>query len=286
MQSAKVIADSVAPNGIRIITLELEFWRGILAEANTHRVLSKNTSSTRAIKIANAIKQLNECHFIPKFTADQPGMVANTLLEDQDAPRDVWEEAYRSAVRSALELTRLGVAKQYAGRLLEPFQFVKAVWTGTDWANFFHLRCHSAAQPEIRELANLIKDAISKSKPAELEIRDWHVPYYKTGKWTEDSEDTLQDALDISASCCAQVSFRTMNDSIEKARAIREKLIPNDGGPVHASPMEHQATPIDYFDCVTWQEDGKTRTDGFDVYSGNFRGWIQNRHTIPENTKW
>ena len=47
--SAKIVADSVSPQGDRLISVLCTFPRIILAEVNTHRMLSKNTSSSRAI---------------------------------------------------------------------------------------------------------------------------------------------------------------------------------------------------------------------------------------------
>ena len=49
--SAKVIADSVSPKGIRLVTIECQFPRFILAQVNTHRVFSRNSASSRAIPI-------------------------------------------------------------------------------------------------------------------------------------------------------------------------------------------------------------------------------------------
>ena len=46
---AKIVADSINPQGDRITTYLLTFPRFILAELNTHRVFSKNSASSRAI---------------------------------------------------------------------------------------------------------------------------------------------------------------------------------------------------------------------------------------------
>jgi hypothetical protein len=72
---------------------------------------------------------------------------------------------------------------------------------------------------------------------------------------------------------------------MEKADAIFQRLIESDR--VHASPTEHQATPIpfftDSFDVETW-DDGIThvRRDGT-LCSGNLAGWIQFRQLILNN---
>ena len=59
---ARIVADSMAPNGCRITTFELEFPRIILCEWNTHRQISRNTASSRAIPVAKMIELIRRCH--------------------------------------------------------------------------------------------------------------------------------------------------------------------------------------------------------------------------------
>jgi thymidylate synthase ThyX len=40
--------------------------------------------------------------------------------------------------------------------------------TATEWDNFWNLRCHADAQPEIRLVAETMRDARAASEPAEL----------------------------------------------------------------------------------------------------------------------
>lgn len=47
--SAKIIADSLSPQGHRLTTMEVIMHRFVLAEFNTHRVFSRNSASSRAI---------------------------------------------------------------------------------------------------------------------------------------------------------------------------------------------------------------------------------------------
>ena len=71
---------------------------------------------------------------------------------------------------------------------------------------------------------------------------------------------------------------------IEKDLELARQLLA-DG---HLSPLEHQAKPMEWnggsHDCMTAQnfdEDGVTHCDkNFDLFSGNFRGWIQHRQLI------
>jgi hypothetical protein len=124
----------------------------------------------------------------------------------------------------------------------------------------------------------------------------WHTPYYGEGYWDCLSGDSLEDALAISSSCCAQVSYRLLDDSIEKARMVYKRLV--ESSPVHASPFEHAATPMkgsgeepSGWDMAfnhsgfpeSW-ENGVTHSDRQgNLWSGNFKSWIQHRQLIPNN---
>lgn len=285
--TVKPLAASVSSaSGIALHTFEVEFPRIILAEGNTHRVISKNTSSTRAIRIESAIGQLRLKHFVPNFTKKQPGMMANELVdpEVQAEAEEIWEEVMEAVILGSQKLDKLGVSKQYAGRILEPFQYVKCVWTATDWRNFLRLRNHPAAQPEIRVLAQMIEEKLATTPLKILNPGEWHTPYFGDGFWTPDCGVPLDTALKIAASCCAQVSYRTLDDSEEKALRVIERLIPGGDEPVHSSPFENCATPMDYESAELGLEtEGVTTTNGEDFFSGNLRGWIQYRQLIPNN---
>lgn len=280
---ATIIADSISLDGKRITTFELEFPRIILAEFNTHRVFSRNTASTRAVPLNKAIEMLKTAHFYPNpFTKNVPGMKANDPIEDQVEAEEIWNWSLIDQIYYVEQLAELEVSKQHAGRLLEPFQYVKTAVTATEWDNWYELRDHEDAQPEIRELAKEMKFVYEKSTPILLNYTDLHVPYYKEGYWIEKvSEDSREDALKISASCCAQVSYRKLDDSIEKARAIYDRLIGS--RPFHASPFEHQAYPMDLAHKNMKGYTSKKIIDGQEtpIYcSGNFVGWVQYRQIL------
>jgi len=154
----------------------------------------------------------------------------------------------------------------------------KAVWSG-----------NCDAQPEIKLLAEKMWEALQESNPNTIDPEGWHVPYYKKGFWMQSMEDSLEDALAISSSCCAQVSYRLLDDSLEKARTIYARLV--ESAPVHASPFEHQASPMDYPDAVDTTElagiEGATHIDREgNVWSGNFKSWVQYRQLIKNNACW
>lgn len=314
--SAKVIAYSRFKRK-RIITIEFEYPRFIHGELMTHRVFSRNAASSRAIPVSAMLEQVRNNPAMPiHWGANQSGMQAENELSGPLAAsaRFLWRQGARLAAGVAQAMDKLGLHKQVANRILEPFQIMKTVVTSTEWENFFWLRNHPDAQPEIKELARLALIAINQAIAIELKAGDWHVPYYGKGVWrraailtsfkpatsnmlakgndTEYDADgvSLADALAISSSCCAQVSYRKLDDTLEKAKRVFARLVESE--PVHASPFEHQATPVieDFFchDCQEppyWQA-GVTHVDkDGQWWSGNLCGFVQHRQLIPNNVK-
>lgn len=308
MISAKVIQDSVSEVGIRITTMELLYPRFIHSEFMTHRVFSRNSASSRAIPIEKMIETIENNPASPiHWGKNQAGMQAKEELEEHKLwqAQQIWLAAAKHAIEHSRNMANLGVHKQIANRITEPYQWMKVVVTATDWENFFWLRDHPDAQPEIAELAKQMKKAMNESTPFLLYEGEWHVPYVQrvrgkvfgelmygtfvqgeTGSYF--APMTLEQAKMISASCCAQVSYRKTDDSLEKAQMVFDRLINSE--PVHASPVEHQATPL--IECA-YPVDGcnvqkrvtKDNIDKYLYYSNNFRGWIQYRALIPNNVK-
>ena len=283
--TAKIIADSVAENGTRLTTFELEYPRFIHSEFLTHRTLSRNAASSRAIPLKKMISLVWNNPAIPiHWGMNQRGMQAACELNTNDkmVAKFIWKLSGKVACIFAWGLGKIGLHKQVANRILEPWSHIKVVASATDWDNFFHLRRHPDAQPEIHELANQMWDVYQVSNPASLKMGEWHLPYVQPfyvdgelryGRTIRDMHNTepelvrlsLEDAKKISASCCAQVSYRLLDNSVDKATMIYDRLVKST--PVHASPFEHQATPFKHH--IT--------------ESGNFRGWDQLRQEITGN---
>ena len=293
--SATIIQDSISHNDKRITTFELEYPRFIHAEFMTHRQFSRNAASSRAIPIEKMHEQIQNNMAIPiHWGINQPGMQATKELEGYglEGAKAIWASAAADSVAWSKSLANAHLHKQIANRVTEPFQMMKAVVTATEWDNWFWLRNHADAQPEIHELASVMAELMVLSIPLRLNPGDWHVPYverehahggmmYSLGMAVISEEV----AKKVSASCCAQVSYRKSDDSIEKAEMIFDKLINSE--PVHASPVEHQATPIrlNSVNYVKWHP-GVTHIDSLGkLWSGNFQGWIQHRQLIPNNSK-
>lgn len=293
--TAKIIADSVSPEGIRMTTMEIEYPRFILAELNTHRMLSKNSASSRAIPVKAMHDHIRENTAGPVYWGkNQAGMKAKEALDLEDTIEAmmIWEHARDSAIEYSQELAELEVHKQITNRITEPWMTMKTVISGTEWANFFWLRAHADAQPEIHELATKMRDAYLKSVPVDMNPLDWHLPYVTTRRNDRgvieyfDANEvwlTTNEARIISASCCAQVSYRKSDDSVEKAKKIFAQLI--ESQPCHASPVEHQATPM--FRPDSFADLGTTHIDrSGQAWSGNLRGWVQFRKLIPGEAQW
>lgn len=298
--SAKILADSIS-NGIRMTTMEIEYPRFILSELNTHRMLSKNSASSRAIPVKAMHEHIQQFPAHPvHWGKNQSGMQAKQELQgsDKTMARYLWAKAKESAIDFAQQLSELGLHKQVANRITEPWMTMKTVISGTEWRNFFWLRAHSDAQPEIHELAQQMLEAYNRSIPKELNPGEWHVPYINTRR--SDTGDLIyldasgrdisrEEALVISASCCAQVSYRKNDDTPEKAQKIFDQLI--NSQPCHASPVEHQATPMlgmNYGqpDPQYWEPGVTHQSRNGELWSGNLRGWIQHRKLIPGEAQW
>jgi len=312
--TAKVICDSISEQGIRLTTFEIEYPRIVMSEFNTMRAISKNSSSSRAIPVSKMLEHTKNINLKPVyFGSKKSGMQAGDELlgVELEQAKGVWEASLRNAVESSEMLDNLGVAKEVTNRLVEPFQLVKVVCTATDWDNFFNLRLHPDADPNICMLAYKMYKAMQESKPIELKVGEWHLPYVDTvcavrGDKNESCKGychpngydflKLEDAIKLSAASCASVSYRTEGTTLEKADKIFDMLIKADV--LHSSPMEHQATPIgetkiagltEYESLIEHllNKEGVTHINkNFELCSGNLRGYIQYRHLLPNNTSW
>lgn len=266
--SAKVIKHSKVGEE-ELITIELELHRFILPEFNTHRSISRNFESSRAVPIEKKIEQVRTNPAMPvHWGKNQRGMVAEQEVDDKNAAEIAWRNAASIAANQAEVLAGLGVHKQAVNRLVEPFMWTKGVATATKeaWKAMLALRLHKDAQPEFQALAKEIDRAILNSRPVELDVGHFHLPYVDsvicqdTGKQyfydTDGSELSLEDAIKVSVSCCAQVSYRNLDTSLEKAHKIYDMLnLPVNGeypdDPAHFSPAEHVARVLD---CREWYD--------------------------------
>ncbi len=313
---ATVLCDSTCSHSEnRLFTFEIEYPRIILAELNTHRVLSKNSSSSRAIPFTKMVQQLNG---VPvSFGANQAGMQAG---KDHNAfvlgwpveydgnsgnpawgPEEAWNEAKEHAIFFSKAFADAGYHKQVYNRLTEPFQMMKTVISGTEWNNFNWLRNHEAADPSLHELARCMQEAVTNSVTTYLKPGEWHLPYLDMsnndtslspqGFYIADEAGpqflTLADAIMVSCARCAAVSYRNEGYTLEKCRELYQRLVGADRK--HASALEHAATPMRHENYTgvnnprsynSW-EFGISHSDrNGKLWSGNYKGFIQHRKTI------
>lgn len=286
--SVRVVKFSVSDFGIPLITVHMRYWRGIHSELMTHRAFSRNARSSRAVPVHKMLEEVKNYPFVPKhWGSNQKGMQAGSEcnaevnldeLDEWYSREGAWVEASKFAAMTAKGYSDAGYHKQVANRLLEPFMMIDTLVTSTDWSNFMALRDHSDAEPHMRDLAVATFEAFRESRDQirVLKPGQWHLPYVTPD---EENELDLSVLKKISAARCARISLSPFdgNGSVEAEVDRYDKLVSS--WPVHASPVEHQATPDDrvYTPHPVWEHPREHR---------NFRGWRQNRAMIPNETVW
>jgi thymidylate synthase ThyX len=289
----------------RLTTFVLKFPRFINAEILRHRSLSFSSSSSRAVPVSKMIESVEKELVEPlHWGKNKPGMQADEELSDQindendffwgevaeretvsgvdyysscfqsseksdrDKAKILWRSARNSVVVIAKRMAEIGVHKQIANRILEPFQNITLLVSGTEWENFFALRANKDAQPEFRILAEQMLEKYNAGNPNEimpskgLKDADFHIPFEENMP----QDIGLDEKLKIAAARCARVSYLNQDGEIDKDKdiALFDRLV--SGG--HWSPLEHIAFPI--------QES---------TFVGNFKGWTQFRKLFPQENK-
>jgi thymidylate synthase ThyX len=267
--SARVLLDSVSPAGVRLTTMEVRYPRFIHSELLTHRVFSRNSSSSRAVPIRKMIDAVRDDPAMPVWWGrNQAGMQAFAELdgEARSLAQAEWQRALDDALAHAerLAASDINLHKQLVNRILEPFAWITVIITATEWANFFTQRTHEDAQPELKHIATLMLDAYRGSTPRALAVGEWHTPLILAD---EEASLPLEQRLRISVARSARVSYLTHDGSRDHAKDVElyERLVEG-GANGHWSPFEHVATPL-----ATARE-----------WSGNFRGWQQYRKRFAQ----
>lgn len=281
--SAIVIADSTNKQGGRLTTVQARYPEIIHNELLTHRAFSRNASSSRAIPVERLIQDVLDDPFIPNsWPINRPGMTAVEVAGEKLArgSKALWLKARNDAVDTARTLSMAGVHKQIANRLLQPWKHINVVISSTEWENFFALRCHADAQPEMQELAFAIRSARAASVPKLLHPGEWHTPYVPADKLQSASVDWAF-VIKLSVARCARVSYLTHEgkpSNVDDDLRLHDRLV--GAVPLHASPAEHQATP----DVVTSTGSGDRWHD--EDMRGNFEpGWVQYRKILEANLR-
>jgi thymidylate synthase ThyX len=295
MEVEVILASAPAPEfEIKpIYTIRARYPRIIHAELLTHRTFSRNARSSRAVPVNTMLKEVSTDPFVPwHWGTNQKGMQAGEELTDINKAIciDDWREAADKTCLYAAELMAAGVHKQIPNRLLEPFSYIDTLITSTEWENFFWLRNHKDAEPHLQDLAKLMQQAIAEAPVQEIPYRTgWHLPYVSQEEidttlrhWAMENEDVLSMEPDkalqrinilaakISAARCARISYKPFdgNASYERELERFDSLVTSDR--VHASPLEHQAFPIQ---------------NTIPELVSNLTGYVQFRKLIPNETR-
>jgi hypothetical protein len=198
------------------------------------------------------------------------GPLAEAVAEQA---RACWLASMRAACDAAEKLADLEVHKQFANRLLEPFAWHTVLVTATEWDNFFALRCHPDAQPEMQAVANAMREAMEASDPMPLEPGEWHLPYVGADERFSLASKYRDDMklVAVSVGRCARVSTLTQDGKRDPDADIALAARLSAAG--HLSPFEHVACVPD----TGFERDGR----GAVAFVGNFRGWVQRRKQLP-----
>lgn len=255
---AKILVDSINPNGDRLTTFELTYPRFIHAELLTHRMFSRNSASSRAIPVEKMISNINMDPVIPShWGKNQKGMQADEEVSfaDQAHADATWLTARDNAVKSAKQLMEIGIHKQIANRLVEPFMWITVIVSMTSFKHFRLLRVHPAAEPHFQKIAGMAAELYDSSTPNLLAVGEWHLPLFG---FPGDEEVALEDRKKISAARCARVSYLTHDGQRDLSADfdLHDRL--SSSG--HWSPFEH---------CAKAMPDS--------LWYGNFKGWLQYR---------
>lgn len=264
MYSTRILLDSLGPSGKRLTTWELTYPRFVHAELMTHRLFSRNSASSRAIPVETLMRRVQQDPALPVWWGkNQSGMQAREELdlESQSKARDLWLLARDQMLEAVKQLQEIGLHKQLANRLIEPWMFITVIVSATEFDNWFHLRNHKDAQPEISWVARSMWTQYNERAPRRVAEGTWHLPLVTDEERMSMDESMLKK---VSTGRCARVSYLTHEGKrdLEKDIELHDRLCkgPETGEPGHWSPFEHVAQAL-----------------ATPVRSGNFIGWKQYR---------
>jgi thymidylate synthase ThyX len=275
--SCKILADSLPLSGHRLTTFEVTYPRFIHSEFMTHRAISRNAASSRAIPVEKMLARVKDDPAMPVWWGkNQKGMQALEELTGHERvmSEKEWLLARDHAVTRAESMLAWGAHKQIVNRLLEPFCWITVIASATDWGNFFNLRCHKDAQPEFQKIAYMMGDDYLSNKPRFVANDYVHAPLVSSvDDWAIldlaglDAKAQTDVIKKVSTGRCARVSYLTHDGrrDINEDIALHDRLI----GPGHWSPFEHVATA----------------SSDQNLRSGNFRGWFQYRKDFENENR-
>lgn len=297
--------NAASPENV-LSTLLLRYPRCIHAEFMTHRMLSKNSASSRAIPVAKLIQSIKDDPFVPlHWGKNQKGMQAfEECSEMISLPHE--ERAYGSfnttrekgwlwlmnrAIETAEAYDAAGYHKQIVNRLIEPWMHITVLASGMDlraWSNFLALRDHPDAEPHIAMLAREVRKCLEREDDIQtLQPGEWHTPFANSydaqlDDLSDDKNRLTEALIKLSVARCASTSYKTVDGfdmTLERAIALHDKLVSST--PLHASPAEHVAQADEWL--RDRHHNGFHDVGGWDNSQehGNFVGFRQYRKMLP-----
>jgi hypothetical protein len=243
--------------------------------------MSKNSASSRAITIQAMLQKVRDHTYMPMWSLKQKGMQGR-IADDQELiakANEKWLWFRDCALETAEYLEGIGIHKQDANRVLENFVWVTQVVTSTNWPNFFALRCHEAAFPPFRKLARMAYLQYRKSIPVQLDYGQWHLPFvplaeqlnvvHHVGPALRMNHHEFPIEIKRSAARCGWISYENHDRDGSDDAVLRTYARFFAEPPVHASPIEHQCTPMHTAVSAARPE-----------LRSNLRGWVQARKLV------
>lgn len=281
--AARVICDSVSPQGHRLTTIEYALPTYLLAQLNTHRVFSRNARSARAVPVGVLLDEVKRKPVIPYFGVNQKGMIAGALPVSigETELEKVWLEARDAAIEKGVNvLTSYNVHKQSVNRLLAPFTWTYGVISSTDWVNFLYLRMSVEAEPLMQVFAQKVQKALNQSTPIKLPVGAWHLPYVLP---SDARKLPIETAIKLSVARCARVSVKPFsseeNNDLDADLRLYDTLLENH----HMSPFEHVACVPSLSERIDIAFSGfwdLLHNQTINTKYGNFSGWLQYRKLL------
>lgn len=242
---ASIVLDSInEETGARITTWTIKLWKVLVAEFNTHRVCSRNSASSRAVKLSKMRERILSDPYLPFWWGkNKSGMQADEQLSPKDIEscKLVILEHMEHAIKTHEKLENIGLHKQITNRYLEPWMETEILFTATETKNMRDLRVHLDAQPEFMLPAEEAFFLMDASRPQVLKCGEWHIPFIRE----EEKDLPVLTKLRISAARCARVSYFLQDgkpSTWEKDLELCIRLMGS--SPLHSSPFEHQAQAV------------------------------------------
>ena len=314
MIKVEIVADSANSFGDRLTSLVLTYPRIIHSEMMTHRMFSRNASSSRAVPVDKMIKAVRENTFCPfEFQKSHKGMQGSEYFTGADRQEciNLWLESAELALQQAEKMKAKGISKQIINRILEPYQYYTVLITGSKegWQNFFELRCgnydgfksRKEASKEFLEKGNINTSHWSdmdwrklNKGQAEIHMMALSEEIYdavnestpkqlQAGEWhipmISDSESlklSTNDQIKLSVGRAANTSYTVVGDGKELTLEHAIKIHDKCVELVHSSVFEHCARAMSDEEYKVFIKGKNIGTIAPYLFDDTSKGWCNN----------